>query len=161
MAKLHDPKDLNILRAMGGLVGLVFGLRTDTRKGLSPDEDKLEGRRTLQDVWHELETRKKDKVQQGIEDETMPNDELVLEEGKDAEIHQETQRSETRKSSGSRRPTVASTRTQTVASKGFSDRKYVFSENRIPARKPKNIFQLMWMALHDKILVCFCTYCCL
>jgi len=151
LAKLHDPKDLNILRAMGGLAGLVFGLRSDTKKGLSPDEDKLDGRVTLQDVWHELETRKKDQVQQGIENEK-EHDEEVNEE-KEIEIPQ-TQRSETRKSTASKRPTLNSVRTHPEASKGYSDRKRVYSENRIPARKPKNIFQLMWMALHDKILVC-------
>lgn len=152
MAKLHDPKDLNILRAMGGLHGLVYGLRTDVKTGLSPDEDKLEGNITLQDVWHELETRKKDKVQQSISDEE-EDEEEVNEKGKEPETTQEPQRTDTRKSTASRRPTLMSTITQTVASKGFSDRKRVFSENRIPARKPKSIFQLMWMALHDKILV--------
>jgi P-type Ca2+ transporter type 2C len=152
MAKLHDPKDLNILRAMGGLDGMVYGLRTDLKTGLSPDEDKLEGQITLQDVWHELETRKKDKVQQSIKDEDM-QEEGSNEKEKEPEITQEPHRSETRKSTASRRPTLTSTKTQPAVSKGFSDRKYVFSENRIPARKPKNIFQLMWMALHDKILV--------
>ncbi len=151
MAKLHDPKDLNILRAMGGLDGLVYGLRTDVKAGLSPDEDRLEGNITLQDVWHELETRKKDKVQQSISDKDV-NEEEANEKGKEHETTQEPQRSETRKSTASRRPTLMSTK-QTAASKGFSDRKRVFSENRIPARKPKSIFQLMWMALHDKILV--------
>jgi hypothetical protein len=35
----------------------------------------------------------------------------------------------------------------------FETRRGVFSENRIPIRKPKTIFQLMWMALKDKVLV--------
>lgn len=152
LAKLHDPKNLKILRAMGGLAGLVYGLWTDTKTGLSPEEDKIDGRRTLQDVLHELETRRRDKVQQDIEDEKAL--EVGDGEERDPEKIQQTQRTDTRKSTASKRPTIASMRTQPVASKGFSDRKYVFSENRIPARKPKNIFQLMWMALHDKILVC-------
>lgn len=36
---------------------------------------------------------------------------------------------------------------------GFNDRKRVFSDNRLPVRKPKNIFQLAWMAYNDKVLL--------
>lgn len=35
----------------------------------------------------------------------------------------------------------------------FSDRKRVFSDNRLPTRKPKNIFQLAWIAYNDKVLL--------
>lgn len=35
----------------------------------------------------------------------------------------------------------------------FADRKRVYSDNRLPARKPKNIFQLAWMAYNDKVLI--------
>ncbi|KAH7398221.1 calcium transporting P-type ATPase-like protein [Pyrenochaeta sp. MPI-SDFR-AT-0127] len=35
----------------------------------------------------------------------------------------------------------------------FVDRKRVFSDNRLPVRKPKNIFQLAWMAYNDKVLL--------
>ena len=35
----------------------------------------------------------------------------------------------------------------------FRDRQRVFGENKIPIRPPKNILQLMWIALHDKVLV--------
>lgn len=35
----------------------------------------------------------------------------------------------------------------------FADRKRVFSDNRLPVRKPKNIFQLAWMAYNDKVLL--------
>ncbi|KAF2026422.1 calcium transporting P-type ATPase-like protein [Setomelanomma holmii] len=36
---------------------------------------------------------------------------------------------------------------------GYADRKRVFSDNRLPVRKPKNIFQLAWMAYNDKVLL--------
>ncbi|KAI9698971.1 MAG: hypothetical protein M1836_003160 [Candelina mexicana] len=39
------------------------------------------------------------------------------------------------------------------ASGAFADRKRVFGENRLPAKKPKNIFQLAWMAYNDKVLI--------
>ncbi|KAF2121398.1 hypothetical protein BDV96DRAFT_594599 [Lophiotrema nucula] len=35
----------------------------------------------------------------------------------------------------------------------FADRKRVFSDNRLPVRKPKNILQLAWMAYNDKVLL--------
>jgi Ca2+-transporting ATPase len=35
----------------------------------------------------------------------------------------------------------------------FSDRKRVFSDNRLPVRKPKSIFQLAWIAYNDKVLL--------
>lgn len=36
---------------------------------------------------------------------------------------------------------------------GFFDRKRVFSDNRLPVRKPKSILQLAWMAYNDKVLI--------
>ena len=160
LAKLHDPKDLNVLRDMGRLDGLAYGLRTDLATGLSPDEDLLVGRVTLQDVWHELETRRKEEMQQGIEKKV---EESKEESEKDMEIQEiDFETKAKRKDSvggkrnismGSRRPRISSIGAYVPASKGFSDRRRIFSENRIPARTPKNIFQLMWRALHDKILV--------
>ncbi|KAF2703216.1 calcium-translocating P-type ATPase [Pleomassaria siparia CBS 279.74] len=35
----------------------------------------------------------------------------------------------------------------------FSDRRRVFSDNRLPERKPKSIFELAWMAYNDKVLL--------
>jgi Ca2+-transporting ATPase len=35
----------------------------------------------------------------------------------------------------------------------FVDRKRVFSDNRLPERKPKNLLQLAWMAYNDKVLI--------
>lgn len=35
----------------------------------------------------------------------------------------------------------------------FADRKSVFSDNRLPERKAKNIFQLAWIAYNDKVLI--------
>jgi len=42
---------------------------------------------------------------------------------------------------------------QTLSPEAFSDRKRVFSDNRLPERKPKSIFQLAWMAYNDKVLI--------
>jgi Ca2+-transporting ATPase len=35
----------------------------------------------------------------------------------------------------------------------FADRIRVFSDNRLPEKKPKSIFQLAWMAYNDKVLL--------
>jgi Ca2+-transporting ATPase len=35
----------------------------------------------------------------------------------------------------------------------FADRKRIFSDNRLPVRKPKSIFQLAWIAYNDKVLL--------
>lgn len=35
----------------------------------------------------------------------------------------------------------------------YDDRKAVFGENRLPEKKGKNIFELMWIAFNDKILI--------
>ena len=35
----------------------------------------------------------------------------------------------------------------------FRDRRRVYGENRIPVRPQKSILELMWIALHDKVLV--------
>jgi Ca2+-transporting ATPase len=162
LAKLHDPKDLNVLRQMGGLDGLVFGLQTDCHTGLSSDEDHVDHHITLQDVWHELETRRKAQMQEGIDKKEIDGKNNESEEHEEhfddkAKRHESGASAKRKISLGQRRSTMASVKSQAAPSKGFSDRKRVFQENRIPARKPKNIFQLMWMALHDKILVRFCV----
>ena len=53
---------------------------------------------------------------------------------------------------------VIARRTTTVASRkltedSFRDRKRVFKDNRLPARKAKSIFELAWIAYNDKVLI--------
>ena len=164
LAKLHDPKDLNMLRSMGGVDGLTFGLWTDVDEGLPPDEDYIAGRRTLQDVWNELERRKREEVDEYIENGEVDEEHSRKDRdpGVDGGASEETVKRTETASSAKRKASLVSRKT-TLSSvkphgppKGFSDRKRIFAENRIPTRKPKGIFQLMWMALHDKILV-YCS----
>ena len=152
LVKLHDPKDLNLLRAMGGLEGLCLGLRIDSHEGLSPEEDIVDGRVTLEDVRHTLEMH-----QRGLFSRTLANGNPDQRE--DGHVNsricsaQDEHSAENRiLSLKSRRSTMSSINSQR-SPKLFRDRRRVFGENRIPARKPKNIFQLMWLALHDKVLV--------
>jgi Ca2+-transporting ATPase len=49
--------------------------------------------------------------------------------------------------------THAATEPSSPVKEAFSDRKRVFSDNRLPVRPPKSIFQLAWMAYNDKVLI--------
>nr|POE71340.1 calcium-transporting atpase 2 [Quercus suber] len=49
-------------------------------------------------------------------------------------------------------PTMAGTDTK-VAPGAFTDRKRVFNDNILPAKKAKTIFELMWLAYNDKVLI--------
>lgn len=146
LAKLHDPKDLDVLRAMGGILGLAFGLRADIEKGLSPDEVKFMANVTLRDVRHALEMRKRilAKGKGDHEELTDPN-----------RVFRELERQGTRPQENTTFSLVAKTFSIITQHSEFQfeDRRRIFSTNRIPLKKPKNIFELMWEALHDRILV--------
>ena len=130
LAKLHDPKDLTVLRAMGGLRGLCMGLRTDVSRGLSRDEDILDERVTIENVRQMLESNT-----------------TIVNVGVDNYNKEST-------SAGvvNPRPTRLSLNFHGDL-QSFRDRTRVFGKNRIPVRKAKNIFRLMWMVLQDKVLV--------
>lgn len=130
LAKLHDPKDLNVLRAMHGLRGLCMGLQTDVSRGLSRDEDILDERVTIENIRQILE----------------PNTNIGS-VGLDNKNMEST-------STGvlNPRPTRLSLNFYGDP-QSFRDRTRVFGKNRIPVRKAKNIFELMWMVLQDKVLV--------
>jgi P-type Ca2+ transporter type 2C len=42
---------------------------------------------------------------------------------------------------------------RTSSEKPFADRKRVFKDSYLPAKKPKNIFQIMWASYNDKVLI--------
>ena len=44
-------------------------------------------------------------------------------------------------------------RTGSPAADGFFDRKRVFKDNRLPAKKGKNLLQLIWITYNDKVLI--------
>lgn len=51
--KMINPKSLAAFTALGGLEGLVYGLRSDLNTGLSLDETLLRGRATVEGVPHQ------------------------------------------------------------------------------------------------------------
>lgn len=51
-------------------------------------------------------------------------------------------------------PEMVSTQSASDAVSGtYDDRKRVFSDNRLPQKKTKSIFELMWLAYNDKVLM--------
>ena len=118
MSRLYNPKNIEAFKAVGGLAGLEYGLRTDIKSGLSQDEKELDGKRTLE----EAQAKASDSFNKsGVKPSAQGGDE-------DAG------------------PTE-------VSESAFQDRKRVFGDNRLPEKKAKNILQLAWIALKDKILV--------
>jgi Ca2+-transporting ATPase len=115
LGKLYNPKSLGAFYALGGLVGIEKGLRTDRKTGLSIDEQTLDGVVTFEEATTATEKQNaKSNFDQGI-------------------AHTDS--------------------APAAGSNAFTDRKRVFSDNRLPVRKPKNIFQLAWIAYNDKVLL--------
>ncbi|KAK5134990.1 hypothetical protein LTR08_005942 [Meristemomyces frigidus] len=112
MTKLLNPKSLGAFHAVGGLVGLEKGLRTDRTTGLSTDEQRLNGAVS---------------IEQATAKSSVSSDTTAV-SSPDNAGHKSSQG-------------------------GFDDRKRVFSDNRLPERKGKTIFQLMWLAYNDKVLI--------
>lgn len=118
------PKSLAAFHALGGLGGLEKGLRTDKYSGLSVDEKKLDG--TV-----------------GFEDAISPTPSPKFPDSAD---NKET----------SRRSVTRTSTSATVlqrADDSFFDRKRIFKDNRLPAKKSKSIFELAWIAYNDKVII--------
>ncbi len=118
------PKSLAAFHALGGLNGIEKGLRTDRYSGLSIDEKKLEG-------------------SVGFGDAVAPTPFPHLPDEPDS-------------SNNSRR---SITRTSTAATamqhpnNSFLDRKRIFKDNHLPAKRSKTIFELAWIAYNDKVII--------
>lgn len=143
---LYDSKDLNVLRAVKGLEGLTIGLRTDVDKGLSPNEDRLDGQVTIEDIWHDFESLQPDR-ERFQEDHVFVNPVSDDTPGLSAMTSVNENERPTYILGFRRRPQTQRRR------EFFTDRRRVFGDNRIPNRPAKNIFQLMWIAFQDKVIV--------
>lgn len=139
LAKLFEPKDLNVLRAMGGLEGLCLGLRTDVNLGLSWDEEFVDGHITLEEVRQRVEIQRHQigtNLQNyqspdhfGFSGESPPGSPTLI------------------------RSSMPSSITFRHAERHFAARKKAFGENRIRMRDTKSLLRLMWEVLQDKVLV--------
>ena len=107
-----NPKSLVAFRALGGLRGVVLGLRTDTSSGLSLDETTLDGAVKFEEVT--LRT-------------TFASTRLV--------------------------PRSTSSAISQANAERYVDRKRVFGINRLPEKKAKGLFEIMWITFNDKVLI--------
>jgi P-type Ca2+ transporter type 2C len=125
--KLINPKSLAAFYALGGLAGLEKGLRTNRRAGLSVDEAELDGTVTLEEA--RAAARNSVFLHQPKADDKTP-----------------LARADTNRTTQSRRVSEAHVT-------AFYDRKRVFSDNRLPAKKGKSLLQLIWITYNDKVLI--------
>ncbi|RFU35330.1 hypothetical protein B7463_g961, partial [Scytalidium lignicola] len=123
--KLLNPKSLPAFYKLGGLDGLEKGLRTDRKVGLSVDEVNLDGIVTFEEA-------------------------IAVANGKAVPDTSEN----------SKTPIIATVSHGTVSSSrskrepdAYSDRKRVFGDNRLPVKKGKSFFELMWITYNDKVLI--------
>ncbi|CAG8553520.1 4319_t:CDS:2 [Diversispora eburnea] len=107
LSRLIDPKDINLLKNIGGVEGFLIGLHTNSKTGLSSHET------TLNPIT--------------ISDEIEGRDDKDSKSQKSVTSHPENI--------------------------PFYHRIRTFGRNVLPARKQKSIFQLMWIAMHEKIII--------
>ncbi|ORY75417.1 hypothetical protein BCR37DRAFT_384044 [Protomyces lactucae-debilis] len=131
---LMDPKNLEVLRQMGGMAGLVKGLQSDVQMGLSWDETTIPVPVTLQDALAAGESPSKEMLKMPVTTGA-PTPGI------------------TKKPTLGIKKTLTTRSTMKVDENKMEDRKRIYSTNTLPARKTKNIFQLMWIALQDKVLI--------
>ncbi|KAL8393693.1 hypothetical protein RB595_003435 [Gaeumannomyces hyphopodioides] len=121
--KLATTRTLAALDVFGGLHGLAAGLRTNLAGGLSADEVSL-------------------------------NDTVTFEEAVAAGKEQREPRTTPLPSDGKKVHELAPGFKLEFGAenKGFTDRRRVFGENRVPRRKQKSFLQLAWIAFNDKLM---------
>ncbi|KAE9567132.1 Calcium-transporting ATPase 2 [Colletotrichum fructicola] len=120
--KLITARSLSALHAFGGLPGLAAGLRTDLAAGLSVDETDLDGAISFQEAVAAGEAHRSAEI---TPLPTAPTHEHGFKIDLDIGQHEE---------------------------KGFTDRRRIFGENRLPKRKQKSFMRLAWIAFNDKLM---------
>lgn len=123
LSKLLNPKSHDAFYAMGGIAGMVKGLRTDLDSGLNVDETTLDpaGNVAFEDVAVEGTPR------YGANGNVEP----------------------TPKGDDQHPPPPQPPAKQ----KDFVDRRRVFGTNRLPEKKSKTLLELAWITYNDKILI--------
>ncbi|KAM5537221.1 hypothetical protein V8D89_009154 [Ganoderma adspersum] len=162
LASLVDPKNMDLLKEMGGVDGLLLGLGTHRKKGLS----RKALSKAVDASHHESFAPRVDKDPRpgagaGVgasqrhdrDPEAAPSDvpKLVLtgpgdEDGGGISL------------AGSRSDLVEEIPEEArgngaVYDADIEERKRVFGANVLPTRETKSLLQLMWLALKDKVLV--------
>ncbi|OZJ02550.1 hypothetical protein BZG36_04504 [Bifiguratus adelaidae] len=133
LTALVDPKNLELLHALGGVKGIVAGLHADAVVGLGADERVAFDPITLDDINHY-------------------NDDLDIDtaEPKRPSIPPPGIRPKRDATSKSRKSILSVSSDHDYH---FPQRKQVFGRNVLPDVKSKSLLQLMWEALQDRILI--------
>ncbi|KAF8267743.1 calcium-translocating P-type ATPase [Lactarius quietus] len=122
-----DSKSLENLERLGGIVGLTYGLRTNSLWGLStspgsPDPDTPYGAPVITSTV-----------------------------GSSAGVTEGLQGAASLNASGLGRPASFSLSAPDKAT--IDDRQRIYGQNILPQRPSKGLLRLMWLELHDKVLV--------
>jgi Ca2+-transporting ATPase len=128
--KMLNPKSLAAFIALGGLPGLEIGLRTDVDAGLSIEETELAGSVSYKEV-----TKQYRKLR-GTDASALP---------RPVEVRHVDVTDAGPSSSGSH------------GGEAFYDRKRVFSDNKLPTKKPVSFLQLMWQAYYKESVLILLT----
>ncbi|KAH9905078.1 calcium-translocating P-type ATPase [Fomitopsis serialis] len=148
LASLVDPKSLSSLEQMDGVKGLLRGLGTHPKHGLSAAAIKKAADPQSGAGAGESAGQRHDRPPQdpGGQTETEPVPGIVV-TGPGSEIDV---------SSGKQRPAGGESEEE-MDEKAYNapmeERRRVFGTNVLPVRKTKSLLQLMWLALKDKVLV--------
>lgn len=132
--KLAVARSVAALQAFGGLTGLAYGLRSDAASGLSLDEDALEGLISAQSACKESSSSilTPDPKLQAHHHDTPPR----RSHGEGIGIH----------------GLAEQLRLEPAEDRGYSDRRRVFGENRLPPPRQRSFLQLCWLAMNDKLI---------
>lgn len=123
LSKLLNPKSLHAFFAIGGIEGLEKGLRTNRSTGLSVDESALDGHVDFKNVAPEGTPR------HGTAGDSVPEATNT-----DATVY-------------------IPPPTDPNPTGVYADRKKVFRDNRVPDKKTKSIWEIMWTTYNDKVLI--------
>ncbi|KAL8400829.1 hypothetical protein RB594_001014 [Gaeumannomyces avenae] len=121
--KLATTRTIAALDAFGGLHGLAAGLRTDLAAGLGVDEASFDDTVAFEEAVAAGKEHRKPKTT------PLPSD------GKKGHELAPAFKLEFG-----------------AEQKGFTDRRRIFGENRVPRRKQKSFLQLAWIAFNDKLM---------
>ncbi|KXH47390.1 calcium-translocating P-type ATPase [Colletotrichum simmondsii] len=120
--KLITARNLSALRRFGGLPGLAAGLRTDLAAGLSVDETSLEGTISFEEAVAAGEAHRAAAITPQPPS-TQHKHGIKL----DLDLIQHE-------------------------AQGYTDRRRIYDENRLPKRKQKSFLRLAWIAFNDKLM---------
>ncbi|THG98741.1 hypothetical protein EW026_g3507 [Hermanssonia centrifuga] len=158
LASLVDPKNFEELKEMGGVKGLLKGLGTHRKRGLSDRafEHSKEGQehpRTAEAVPSDDgrpggtagagdgASQRHDPLPTGTKAEAVPGIVVTGDNGEAGEAEMAEGEGEEEEKRGG------------AYDAPIEERRRVFGDNVLPSRKTKSLLQLMWLALKDKVLV--------